>query len=120
MNRQSRLAGLLVLAALLAPFTPGAASAATAVDIGGTWNLVIDSPHGTIEAELVLQQDAGTLTGTYDGDAPVTGSIAGDQVRIAVDMSTMAFEMQGKVATREAMSGQTVSGSFPWRATRKR
>ena len=89
------------------------------VNIAGRWHLVIESPHGQVEAELNLKQDAATITGTYssDGDAPLTGTISGKQVTLTVDMTSMQFGLSGKLENN-VLSGETVSGRFPWKATR--
>ena len=119
MNRTaSSLAAATLAFGLLVQGTV-AASAAAPADITGTWNVVLESPHGLVEAEMILEQEAGKVSGTYDADAPVTGTVEGDQVLLSVDLTTMIFEMKGAISGGSKMAGKTVSGGFPWSATRQ-
>lgn len=67
---------------------------ASAADLTGTWVLTVDSPQGTSNPTMVLQQDGNKVTGTYQGSfgsAELTGTVDGDSFTLNADMS-----MQGQ------------------------
>lgn len=71
----------------------GAAAAsapAARQDLSGTWVLAVETAVGSGTPTIVLKQDGENLTGRYTGqlgEAPVTGTIRGQAVEIAFDIS---------------------------------
>ena len=72
-----------------------------AVDLTGTWNAKVELSTGQSGSPtFVLKQDGEKLTGTYSGalgDAPVKGTIKGDDVTIDFEVSGAAIHYTGKV-----------------------
>jgi hypothetical protein len=105
-----------------------AAGLAMAADVTGTWNVTVEIQGNTGTPTFVLKQDGEKLTGTYSGmlgDAPVTGTIKGDQVEWSFDVKS--DQVSGKVTYRGTVSGAKMSGKLSlgdlgegtWTATRK-
>jgi hypothetical protein len=91
----------------------------TVSDIDGSWDIAIATPMGTQKMTLSLAVDQSRLTGTASGDAGVLalrdGTIDGDSIQFAVDM-TVPFAMAVQftlVVDGEAISGTSRAGSFP-------
>jgi hypothetical protein len=91
----------------------------TVSDIDGSWNIAIATPMGTQKMTLALSSDETQLTGTASGDAGTLalrdGTIDGDSIQFAVDM-TVPFAMALQftlVVDGEAISGTSRAGSFP-------
>lgn len=83
-----------------------AAGLAMAADISGTWNVTIEIQGNTGTPTFVLKQDGEKLTGTYSGmlgEAPITGTIKGDQVEWSFDVKS--DQVSGKVTYRGTVSG---------------
>jgi len=88
-----------------------AAGLAMAADISGTWNVTIEIQGNTGTPTFVLKQDGEKLTGTYSGmlgEAPITGTIKGDQVEWSFDVKS--DQVSGKVTYRGTVSGAKMSG----------
>lgn len=69
-------------------------AAASAADLTGTWVLTVDSPQGTSNPTMILEQDGNKVTGTYQGSfgsADLTGTVDGDRFTLNAEMS-----MQGQ------------------------
>jgi len=101
---------------------------AMAADISGTWNVTVEVQGNTGTPTFVLKQDGEKLTGTYSGllgDAPITGTIKGDQVEWSFDVKS--DQVTGKVTYRGTVSGAKMSGKLSlgdlgegtWTGTRK-
>lgn len=61
-----------------------------AADLTGTWLFEVNTDAGSGTPTFVLKQEGEKLTGTYSGqlgDAPVTGTIKGNEVRIEFKVS---------------------------------
>lgn len=74
---------LLAAAAVLA-LAVGALAAAT--EVGGTWTVAVEGPHGAASMSLVLKQDAKKVTGTFiSGHGPdlaLTGEFADGTLKL--------------------------------------
>jgi imidazolonepropionase-like amidohydrolase len=74
---------------------PGGAPRGPAVDPSGTWSLVVQSPHGEIDAQLTLAREGEQISGTLSsamGNVPVKGGRANaSQIRL-----TATFEVGGE------------------------
>src|SRR5436305_1162617 len=97
-----------------------------AADLTGTWNATVKLGDQGGSPTFVLKQDGNKLTGTYSGalgEAPIKGTVKGDEVTIDFDASGAADHDAGKVDKRGNKIEGTVdyggqaSGTFT--ATRK-
>lgn len=117
---------LVALCAALA-IVVRAADDAPPANVAGAWQLSIDSPNGTFNATLAIQQDGGTIKGTQTsdfGDAPITGTVKGNAIQFTVNVTgsngSFTVEHEGTV------TGDTMKGTFKmgdgttgsWSATR--
>jgi hypothetical protein len=87
------------------------AFAAYAADIGGTWNLTVETSAGTGNPTLVLVQNGENLTGTYTGrfgESPVKGTFKDGAIAFSITVKGPMGEAEinyvGKV-DGNAMSG---------------
>ena len=103
-----------------------AGSEAAAVDMTGTWEVVIE---GQMTATMTLTQDAGAVTGTFSlgdmGSGDVTGSVSGSDLAFTISVvaggQSVEVEIEGTVSGDSASgdgSGAMV-GDFSWTAKRK-
>ena len=94
------------------------------LNVGGTWEMTMDSPHGKLTSPLVLEQDGSKLTGTYEtehtGRLSLNGKVDGD--KITLTMSTPGGEMtitfEG-TKDGDKLSGTTKPLNGEWSAVRK-
>ncbi|HEY6253876.1 MAG TPA: hypothetical protein VI685_28300 [Candidatus Angelobacter sp.] len=103
------------------------AATAFAVDLTGTWNAKVELATGQSGSPtFTLKQDGEKLTGTYSGalgDAPIKGTIKGNEVTIDFEASGAQVHYAGKVDNEgKKMEGTVdyggqVSGTFT--ATKK-
>ena len=101
---------LLVLAATLA-----------GADISGTWNANVQTDAGSGTPVFVLKQSGEKLAGTYSGalgEAPVTGTVKGQDVVIEFEVQGARIVYAGKLdAGGQKMQGKVdmaglASGTF--------
>src|SRR6476620_6371334 len=99
----------LAFAVLAAPATPLLAQANAA----GEWRVNFVVPTGTRSVNMVINQQRATLSGTVineDGEFPLKGRIADDQVTIVWSVpeagKLMELTMKGKLA------GDTITGTL--------
>ena len=91
--------------------------------IGGKWQLSLDTPHGTVQGALELQQDGSKLTGTYDGPhgaMRLTGTVDGTKVSFSLEVpgGQESFAFSGALEGSNKMTGSTAVGGS-WAATRE-
>jgi hypothetical protein len=105
--------GALFLAAVFA-----VAQVASAADVTGTWIMAVETGAGSGSPTFTLKQSGDALTGTYKGqlgEAPVTGTVKGDDVTIEYKIDaqgqTLSVKYSGKV-DGNSMSGKVVLGTF--------
>lgn len=70
-------------------------AAASAADLTGTWVLTVDSPQGTSNPTMVLQQDGNKVTGTYQGSmgsADLEGTVDGNSFVLNAEMSMQGMD----------------------------
>lgn len=105
----------------------GEPSEAPAVTMSGSWSVELETPAGTFEVELSLEQDGATFGGTAQsvfGEAAVEdGIVSGSDVTfvIVANMGGQAFriEMSGTVdGDRASGRGDSPQGAFEWTARR--
>ena len=104
------------------------AVSAFAADVTGSWNLVVETPNGPRQSTVDFRQDGNNVTGTVHnrtGDAPLTGSVNGDQISFSVtrdrDGQSFTIEYSAKVDGSK-MAGTLKfgdNGGIPFSATRK-
>jgi hypothetical protein len=93
----------------------GAAYAQAPAKVAGKWEMTTQGRQGPVTSTLTLEQDGEKLKGTLSGqrgDAPVTGTIKGNDINFSVTRQTpngeFTIEYTGKV-DGETMKG-TISG----------
>ena len=117
MKAASRLVAVTFFAATAA-LVPFLAVAADAPDVTGTWTMTVETSMGSGNPTFTLAQKGEDITGNYKGrfgEAPVTGTIKGNQVTLTFTVSAQGQEMKTDyVGTVEgdAMAGKVVFGGF--------
>lgn len=81
-------------------------------DLTGTWDLDVKADSGQTGAPIfVIKQNGDKLTGTYKGyfgEAPMTGSVKGNNFE-------MTYTMQGrKTIYKGKVEGNKMSGDIDW------
>jgi len=107
----------------------GSGSSAGAVNLTGVWNVEVELSAGSGSPVFTLKQEGDKLTGTYKGqfgEAPVTGTVTGNDVKFMYKVSGQGEEMTvtytGKITGKDTMSGKANYGSVgegTWTAKRK-
>lgn len=97
---------------------------ATDANVGGNWEMTMDSPHGKITGPLSLQQDGTKITGTYEtehtGKLPVNGAVEGEKVVFTMEVpgGQMTISFEG-ARHGEKLTGITKPLNGEWSAVRK-
>src|SRR5713101_6985821 len=84
-----------------------------ATDLTGTWNAKVNLGDQQGSPTFVLKQDGEKLTGTYSGalgEAPIKGTVKGNEVTIDFDASGAAIHYAGKVSA----DGATIEGTVDY------
>jgi hypothetical protein len=115
-----------------APASSAPASSAPASDITGVWEFAVTlDSGGTGAPTFTLKQEGEKVTGTYKGqlgEAPVTGTIKGSDVKLAYKVNAQGQEIEGtytgKLTGSDTMSGTVTFslsdlGSGKWTAKKK-
>jgi hypothetical protein len=95
--------------------------------VDGKWNIAIETPMGTRQAELDLKADGSSLSGTQSADGqsgPIQdGSVDGNKVSWKVDITnpmpltlTFSGNVDGDKISGDADTG--TFGSFPFSGSR--
>lgn len=116
MKQALRMSGLVALAAATALVALPAAAADQ--NVTGTWTMNVETPQGSGSPTFTLTQEGKDITGTYEGyfgEAPVTGTIEGDEVTLSIEVTAQGQDVKvdyiGTV-DGDTMSGQVVFGEF--------
>jgi hypothetical protein len=113
---------LLVLALVACASCHHPTYAADPVKAAGKWELVLTAPHRSISGTLDLKQDGAKLSGTWATDhvgaIPITGSIDGKNVSLAMEVHGMAVKLLGTVDGSK-MFGKIDPDMGTWAATRE-
>lgn len=86
--------------------------------VTGTWAMTVETSMGSGNPRFALTQKGEEITGNYEGrfgEAPVTGTIKGDQVTLTFAVSVEGQEMKIEYAGTvegDAMAGKVVFGGF--------
>jgi hypothetical protein len=125
MKAASRIA-VTFFAAALVPFV---AIAADTPDVTGTWTMTVETSVGSGNPTFTLTQKGEDITGHYKGqfgEAPVTGTIKGNQVTLTFTVSVQGQELKTDyvgAVEGDAMTGKVIFGSFgegTFKGTRQR
>jgi hypothetical protein len=90
----------IVVAVVILSGTFLAVGVLAATDISGTWDATVQTSAGNGTPTFVLKQDGDKLTGTYTGtlgNAPVTGTVKGNDVTLEFDVSGTKVKYTGKI-----------------------
>jgi len=125
MKAASRIA-VTFFAAALVPFV---AIAADTPDVTGTWTMTVETSVGSGNPTFTLTQKGEDITGHYKGqfgEAPVTGTIKGNQVTLTFTVSVQGQELKTDyvgAVEGDAMTGKVIFGGFgegTFKGTRQR
>src|SRR6266702_50506 len=100
-------------------------SVASAADIGGTWQLTVETSQGTGNPILILKQDGEKLTGTFNsqifGEAKITGTVKGNAIEFGFEGDaggqTLKVNYKGTIESPTTMKGTAVYAGFDDKAT---
>ncbi len=118
----------IATAAMLSLSAVTAAAQHLFADVTGKWAFSVAAPDQTRTSEVVLKQEGGKVSGTWDipemgGVRPLTGTVTGDTVMFTftIDMGGQQAELRGTgvVKDNNAMVGQLElagMGAFPFDA----
>lgn len=104
--------------ALIAAVSAFGSIAAHAGDITGAWSMKVQTSLGSGTPSFILTQQGDKVTGTYKGqlgEAPVSGTVAGNEVHLTFKASGGGQEMQVEytgMLEGDAMSGKVKLGEF--------
>jgi hypothetical protein len=121
MKKESRMKILAAMAALVLT----AVVAAAASGVSGTWNLAVDSPHGSAAMALILKQDDKKVTGTFSSghspDMALEGEFAGGTLKLeSTEGGDGRITFTGKMKDDGTLAGYLSSpmGDMKWTAAR--
>jgi beta-galactosidase len=87
------------------------APAAQAGGPAGAWKFVLNTPVGTREVAVVLEQNGDAVGGTWDKSAPVKGTFAGGKVELAFPIETQEAG-KGTIRISGALDGGSLTGKW--------
>jgi hypothetical protein len=93
-------------------------------NVGGNWEMTMDSPHGKLTGPLVLEQDGTKITGTYEtehtGKLTINGTVDGDKILFTMEVpgGQMTVHFEG-ARDGDKLSGTTKPLNGEWSAVRK-
>ena len=126
MTKHTYLLALALACSAMMLGTTKTVAAEEPAKVGGSWEMSVETPRGTMTQSLTLQQDGGTIKGTLKGrrgESPLEGTIAGDKISFTVKRETpngtFTVEYSGTVAG-DSMSGTSHSERFDGKWTAKR
>lgn len=94
------------------------------VNVGGNWEMTMDSPHGKLTGPLTLQQDGAKITGTYEtehtGKLTINGKVDGEKVMFTMEVpgGKMTINFEG-AKDGDKLIGATKPLNGEWSAVRK-
>lgn len=103
--------GLGVCAALFV--TGMAAMAADDANVAGSWQMTFQGRQGPVNQTLTIEQDGGKIKGTLKGqrgEAPLEGSIKGNDISFTVKRTTPRGEMV--LQYKGTVDGDSMKGTF--------
>lgn len=93
-------------------------------NVGGNWEMTMDSPHGKMIGPLTLEQDGPKITGTYEtehtGKLTINGKVDGDKIMFTMEVpgGQMTISFEG-AKDGDKLSGTTKPLNGEWSAVRK-
>lgn len=94
--------------------------------VGGSWQMTVETPRGSIDQTLTLEQDGSALKGTLSGprgDAALEGKVDGNKVSFTVKRETpngtFTLEYTGTI-DGDSIAGTVHSERFDGKWTAKR
>jgi|ERR1051326_1329563 hypothetical protein len=94
------------------------------LNIGGNWEMTMDSPHGKMTGALTLEQDGTKISGTYEtehtGKLTINGKMDGDKIMFTMEVpgGKMTINFEG-TKDGDKLSGTTKPLNGEWSAVRK-
>jgi hypothetical protein len=104
---------------------------ASAADISGVWQLVVETNRGTGSPKMMLQQQGDQITGTISsrvlGESPIAGTVNGNVIEFRFEGELQGqlikATYKGKIESPTTMKGTAVYEGLDmkatWSATRK-
>lgn len=108
MTTRRMLMGAVLTALALAAYVGHAADA----NVTGEWLMTVQTDQGSGSPTFILEQKGTAVTGSYKGqlgEAPVTGTVTGDEVKLTYKVNAQGFELE--VVYAGTVTGDTMSGS---------
>jgi hypothetical protein len=94
------------------------------LNVGGNWEMTMDSPHGKMTGPLTLEQDGAKITGIYEtehtGKLPIKGKVDGEKIMFTMSVpgGQMTINFEG-AKDGDKLSGTTKPLNGEWSAVRK-
>ena len=113
MKKFSLVVICLAVLGLLASATFIQAAEKSNVNVTGKWSMVVETSQGSGTPTFTLKQDGNKLTGTYSGffgEAPVTGTVKGNDVEIKYTMRGSLTIYKGKVDGNKIVGTVDIGG----------
>jgi hypothetical protein len=113
MKKFSLVVICLAVLGLLASATFIQAAEKSKVNVTGKWSMVVETSQGSGTPTFTLKQDGNKLTGTYSGffgEAPVTGTVKGNDVEIKYTMRGSLTIYKGKVDGNKIVGTVDIGG----------
>jgi len=113
-----------LLLAVIAAAVLSAGLFAADLNVGGNWEMTMDSPHGKMTGPLTLQQDGTKLTGAFEtehtGKLPLSGKVDGDKILFSIEApgGQMTIDFEG-TKQGDKLSGTTKPLNGEWSAVHK-
>lgn len=84
-------------------------------NVTGTWNMAVESPMGSGNPVFTLKQTGSDITGNYKGalgEAPVTGTVKGNEVSIKYKINAQGTELE--ITYAGTVEGDTMKGKVSY------
>src|SRR6266480_464180 len=85
--------------------------------VAGTWQMSMDSPHGTLHGPFKIEQDGAKLTASFEvegmGSFPMTGKVDATKIVFNLDTPGGQMTLTGTVESNK-MSGKTSMDDGAW------
>jgi hypothetical protein len=113
-----------LLLAVIAAAMLSAGLFATDINVGGNWEMTMDSPHGKMTGPLTLQQDGTKLTGAFEtehtGKLPLNGKVDGGKILFSIEApgGQMTIDFEG-TKQGDKLTGTTKPLNGEWSAVHK-
>jgi hypothetical protein len=111
------------------PAAPPPAASSAAANISGAWDFAVETSAGSGSPIFTFKQEGENLSGTYKGqfgEAPLTGTVKGDDVKFSIKISAQGQNMTvtyaGKITGKDSMKGTAAFGELgegTWTAKKK-